>query len=40
MAEKLWHLKNCDLFERLSTDRLRQLERYCSARKCARGIPI
>ncbi len=40
MAEKLWYLKRCDLFEQLSTDRLRRLEARCSARKVPRGSPI
>lgn len=40
MAEKLWYLKRCDLFEQLSTDRLRRLEASCSARKVPRGSPI
>ena len=40
MAEKLWHLKHCDLFERLSPERLKQLEGYCSIRKFPRGSPI
>ena len=40
MAEKIWHLKRCDLFERLSSERLQQLERSSSARKFARGNPI
>lgn len=40
MAEKHWHLKNCDLFERLSPVRLKQLESYCSIRKFPRGSPI
>ena len=40
MAEKIWYLKRCDLFERLSTDRLRAIEARCSARKVARGCPI
>ena len=40
MAEKLWYLKQCDLFERLSPERLKVLERSCSARKFPRGSPI
>lgn len=29
MHDKFWHLKNCDLFERLSPDRIQQLETRC-----------
>jgi CRP-like cAMP-binding protein len=32
MAERLWHLKNCGLFERLSADDMAQLERQCRAK--------
>lgn len=37
MSEKIWHLKNCDLFERLSPDELATLERSALARKYPRG---
>ncbi len=40
MSEKLWHLKNCDLFNRLSEERLSRLESRCRARSFARGTPI
>ena len=37
MSEKIWHLKNCDLFERLSPDELATLEQSALARKFPRG---
>jgi len=40
MSEKLWHLKNCNLFEQLTPERLKKLEGFCSARKFTRGNPI
>lgn len=40
MSEKLWYLKQCDLFERLSADELRRLEAECRARSFARKSPI
>ncbi|MFV2065446.1 MAG: Crp/Fnr family transcriptional regulator [Pirellulales bacterium] len=40
MSEKTWHLKNCDLFERLAADELKGLEMRCRARKFPRGSPI
>jgi len=40
MSEKIWHLKNCDLFERLGADELKGLEMRCRARKFPRGSPI
>jgi len=40
MPEKLWHLKNCDLFERLSPAELRQVESRCRSRVVPRRTPI
>jgi CRP-like cAMP-binding protein len=40
MIEKLWHLKRCDLFERLSPDELRRLELHSRARSFAKRTPI
>ena len=40
MSEKIWHLKSCDLFERLGADELKGLEMRCQARKFPRGSPI
>lgn len=40
MSEKFWYLKNCDLFERLSEQRLKQLELRCRVRKFAPKSPI
>ncbi len=40
MSEKLWYLKRCDLFERLSDEELRRLESYSRLRKFPRNSPI
>lgn len=40
MTEKYWYLKDCDLFQRLTTDQLRQLESQCRLRKLAPKTPI
>ncbi len=40
MSEKLWHLKRCDLFSRLSPDELRQVESRSRARTFPRKSPI
>lgn len=40
MSEKLWHLKQCDLFQRLDSAALRELEPRCRVRKFPRGSPI
>lgn len=40
MAEKLWYLKRCDLFQRLTSDELSELERRSRARTFARATPI
>ncbi len=33
MSERLWYLKRCELFERLSSEQLAALEPLCSMRK-------
>ena len=38
--EQIWYLKRCDLFQRLSTERLTQLETRCRIRKFPRASPI
>jgi len=40
MSEKLWYLKNCPLFDRLSADELRQIERVSRARTFPRKTPV
>lgn len=40
MSEKIWHLKRCDLFQRLSSDELRTVESRARARKFPRQSPI
>ena len=40
MNEKHWYLKNCDLFQRLSPEELRDLETRCRIRKFAPRTPI
>jgi len=40
MTEKLWYLKRCSLFERLSVDQLRQLELASKSHTFARKSPI
>ena len=40
MSERLWYLKNCDLFQRLGPDQLASLETRCRMRKYPRGEPI
>ena len=40
MSEKLWHLKNCRLFEQLAPDELRRIEIRSRARAFPRGTPI
>ncbi len=40
MTEKLWYLKSCELFRRLSADDLATLERRCRSRQFTRGTPI
>ena len=40
MKESIWHLKNCHLFERLSSDDLAEVERRSRVRKFPKGNPI
>jgi CRP-like cAMP-binding protein len=40
MPERIWYLKRCDLFRRLSDDELHALERHCRSRTFPRGAPI
>lgn len=40
MSERLWYLKRCDLFQRLSPERLAALESRCRMRQYPRGTPI
>ena len=40
MSEKLWFLKNCNLFERLSEDQLRGVEGRSRSREFPRKTPI
>ena len=40
MTEKHWYLKDCDLFQRLSPDQLRDLESRCRIRKFPAKTPI
>jgi CRP-like cAMP-binding protein len=40
MNEKLWYLKRCDLFERLSPKELERVESLCRAKSLPRNTPI
>ena len=40
MSERLWFLKQCDLFQRLSSEQLSALESRCRVRKFPRGTPV
>ena len=40
MSDKYWFLKRCDLFERLSAERLKQVERRAKSRTFAAKSPI
>jgi len=40
MAAEFWHLKQCNLFEQLTADEIRELERRARVRKFARGTPV
>ncbi len=40
MPDKYWFLKHCDLFERLTPDRLKQVEMRCRTRTFAAKSPI
>jgi len=40
MSEKLWHLKTCDLFSRLSPDQIDRIETRSRSRTIPAGTPI
>lgn len=40
MSEKLWFLKNCDLFQRLTPDQIQRVEGRSRSRTFAAGSPI
>ena len=40
MSERLWYLKQCDLFQRLGEDQLTALEARCRIRKYPRATPV
>ena len=40
MSEKIWHLKRCDLFEKLTPEQLNRLESRARVRKFPRNSPI
>lgn len=40
MTEKLWYLKQCDLFQRLTPEQLQPVEARCRWREFKRGAPI
>jgi len=40
MSERLWYLKHCDLFQRLSPEQLATVESRSRIRECPRGTPI
>ncbi len=40
MSERIWFLKQCDLFQRLSPAQLASLESRCRLRKYPRGTPV
>src|SRR5258708_1769559 len=40
MSQRIWFLKRCDLFERLTADQLSQLETRSRVRKYERNSPI
>ena len=40
MSEKLWYLKRCELFQRLSPEELTALEYRCRVRNFSRGSPV
>lgn len=40
MSEKLWYLKQCPLFDRLTPDEIERIERVGKARQFSRGAPI
>jgi CRP-like cAMP-binding protein len=40
MANELWYIKQCDLFQQLLPTQLEQLESQCQTRQFARGDPV
>lgn len=40
MAERHWHIKNCDLFEKLTPEQFLTLEQSARVRKFAKGQPV
>ena len=40
MSERIWYLKNCDLFEQLPSDELKEVEKRCRVRQFPRKSPI
>jgi len=40
MAEHVWYIKNCRLFERLTTEQFARLERQARVRRYPKGAPI
>ncbi|MDC0935755.1 Crp/Fnr family transcriptional regulator [Pirellulales bacterium] len=40
MSERLWHLKQCELFQRLRPDQLKLVETRCRSRRFPRNSPI
>ena len=40
MSDKIWFLKQCDIFERLSVEEFSLLESRCRAREFPRGTPV
>ena len=40
MSNRLWYLKNCNLFQQLSDEQLTALEQQCRMREFPRGTPI
>lgn len=40
MTEKYWYLKDCDLFQQLAPEQLRELESRCRVRKFPANTPI
>jgi len=40
MSEKLWFLKNCDLFQRLTPDQIQRVEGRSRSRNFAAGAPV
>jgi len=40
MAAEFWYIKQCNLFEQLTGDEIRELERRARVRKFSRGAPV